>query len=151
MDNTDIAILNCLSKNARMNASDIADRVSLSTSAVIERIKKMENCRIIKQYTTILDYSLLGKDVSAMMAVSLDHPSNNPVFEASVINIPDVLECHYIAGDFDYMLKIVTKNSKSLQDVLNLIKSIDGVSKTKTMVVLSSIKERTSAELKYKK
>ena len=151
MDNTDIAILNCLSENARMNASDIAEKVSLSTSAVIERIRKMENAKIIRQYTTIVDYAILGKDVSALMAVSIDHPANNPAFEAAVQGMPDVLECQYIAGDFDYMLKIVTKNSKSLQDVLNHIKAVEGVSKTKTMVVLSSIKERTSVELKSKK
>ena len=150
MDNTDIAILNCLSRNARMNASDIAEVVSLSTSAVIERIKKLENSKVIKQYTTVLDYSLMGKDVSAMMTVSLDHPKYNAGFEAAISNMTDILECHYLAGDFDYMLKIVTKNTKSLKDLLNQIKGLEGVSKTKTMFILSSIKDKTSTEIKTK-
>lgn len=148
MDNIDVRIINCLTENSRMNASDISEKVKLSVSAVIERIKKLESSGIIKQYSLILDNTALGKDISALISVSLDHPRYNPVFEEMVKNNNHIVEAHYIAGDYDYFLKIVTNNTKTLEKVLNEIKSISGVSKTRTMIIFSTIKEAHSSPIK---
>lgn len=147
MDSTDIKILNCLSNNARMNSSDIAERVSLSVSAVIERIKKLENSGMIKKYTVILDNAQLGKDVSAMMFVNMENPRFNAGFESMVKAHTHITECHYLAGDYDYLIKIVTINTATLERVLNDIKSIPGVSKTRTMIILSGIKQEYSTQI----
>jgi len=141
MDSTDIKIINCLSNNARMNSSDIAEKVSLSVSAVIERIKKLENSGVIKKYTLILDNSALGKDVSAMMFVNMENPRFNAGFETMVKAHSQITECNYMAGDYDYLLKIITTNTSSLERVLNDIKGVQGVSKTRTMIILSTIKQ----------
>jgi len=151
LDNTDIKILNILRKNARANASEIAEMIKLSVSAVIERVKKLEASGVIKGYTVLLDSSAVGKDVMAMMSVSIEHPKFNDAFEAAVIQNPSITECHYIAGDFDYLLKVITDNTKTLEKVLNEIKSLQGVSKTKTSIVFSSPKNEVTVALKSKK
>lgn len=147
MDSTDIKILNCLAVNARMNSSDIAEKVSLSVSAVIERIKKLENNGVIKKYTVILDNTTLGKDVSAMMFVNMENPRFNAGFENMVKAHTQITECHYLAGDYDYLIKIVTTNTGALERVLNDIKGVAGVSKTRTMIVLSGIKQEYTTQL----
>ena len=72
MDNIDLKILNCLKKNAREKASAIGDEINLSVSAVTERIKRMENSGLIRQYTLIIDQKKIGNDVSAIMEVAME-------------------------------------------------------------------------------
>ena len=141
MDETDKSILRCLRENARMSASSIGTRVSLSVSAVIERIKKMENNRIIRQYTTLLDPACMGRDICAYISVSLEHPKHNEGFAESVRRNTHIDECHYVTGDFDFLIKVATDSTRSLESVLGEIKSIKGVSLTRTLVVLSTIKQ----------
>lgn len=150
MDLIDTKIINCLSENSRINASEIAEKVKLSVSAVIERIKKLEGSAI-KQYTVILNNDKIGKDVAAMISVNLDHPRFNQSFEDEVKSHAHITECYYMAGDYDYMLKVVTHNTKSLERVLNDIKSVPGVAKTRTMIVLSTVKEIYTPPLKVAK
>ncbi len=140
MDNIDLNILTLLIKNARVNSSEIADKVNLSPSAAIERIKKLENNGIITGYTAIIDPSKLGKDVMALMSVAIEHPKYNDVFIKAVASNNHITECFYLAGEFDYQLKVITDNTAMLERVLNTIKSIPGVSKTKTNIVLSVTK-----------
>ncbi len=140
MDNIDLNILTLLLNNARVNSSEIADKVSLSPSAAIERIKKLENNGIITGYTAIVDPAKLGKDVMALMSVAIEHPKYNDVFIKSVALNNHITECFYLAGEFDYQLKIITDNTATLERLLNTIKSIPGVSKTKTNIVLSVTK-----------
>ena len=130
MDSIDVKILGCLKENARQNASAIGEYVNMSVSAVIERIKKLENSGVIQQYTLLLDTKKIGKDISA--------------FIENVKQNPQVTECHYITGDFDFLLKVITGSTQELEAVLNEIKCIHGVSLTKTLVVLSTMKNEHS-------
>ena len=127
MDAIDAKIVECLKANARENASVIGGKVNMSVSAIIERIKKLEAAGIIKQYTLVLDKEKLGLDMTAFISVSMEHPK--------------VIECHYITGDADFLLKICTDGSKGLEKLVNEIKCVGGVSQTKTLVVLSTDKE----------
>ena len=140
MDSIDYEILTCLKENSRVNATNIGERINLSTSAVIERIKKLENSGLIKQYTTIINQSILGRDLIAFITVRLEHPKYYENFVKRVKENLLITECYYIAGDFDFILKVVTDQRKSLEEILNYIKSIDGVSLTRTSVVLSENK-----------
>ena len=140
MDTIDYRILECLKENSRENATNIGAKINLSTSAVIERIKKLENAGVIAQYTTIIDQSALNRELMAFIYVSLEHPKYNEGFIAKIQDHPPVTECHYIAGDFDFILKVVTQTGKTLEGVLNYIKAIEGVSLTRTSVVLSTNK-----------
>ena len=112
----------------------------MSTSAVIESIKKIESSGLIEGYTTIINQSVLGRELMAFIYVSLEHPKYKENFINSIKENTAIAECHYIAGDFDFILKVVTKTGKSLEGVLNDIKAINGVSLTRTSVVLSTNK-----------
>lgn len=141
MDEIDKKILRCLRENARMSASAIGTRVNLSVSAVIERIKKMEAGGIIRQYTTLLDPACVGRDICAYISVSLEHPKHNENFSQRVRENSHIDECHYVTGDFDFLVKVATDSTRSLENVLGEIKSIRGVSLTRTLVVLSTVKQ----------
>jgi len=144
MDDTDLKILHCLKKNSRCNASAIGSQINMSISAVIERIKKLESAGIIKQYTILLDPKRIGKDICAFISVSLEHPKYNDGFSAAVKKNKQIVECHYITGGFDFLLKVVTDTTDTLEQVLKDIKSISGVSLTKTEVVLSTVKSEVT-------
>ena len=140
MDTIDYQILKCLKENARESATNIGAKINLSTSAVIERIKKLESAGLIEKYTTIINQNILGRELVAFIYVSLEHPKYNDNFIKIINESISVVECHYIAGDFDFILKVITKSGSTLKDVLNDIKSINGVSLTRTSVVLSTNK-----------
>lgn len=140
MDDTDIKILVMLKENSRVNASVIAENIGMSVSSVTERVKKLENSGVIKKYTLALDSKLIGMDVLAFISISLEHPKFNDTFIASLQKNPNVIECHYITGDFDFLLKIMTASMDAFSNVLNTIKSIKGVSLTRTLIVLSTSK-----------
>lgn len=147
IDEINVKILNCLRENSRENASVISEKVGLSVSAVIERIKKLETNEVIKKYTAVLDKNKIGRDVTALMSVTLDHPKYTENFINMVKSNNDVLECHYLAGNYDFLIKICTDSTESLEKILNKIKAIEGVSKTNTMIVLSTVKNEYSVLL----
>lgn len=144
MDDIDVGILKLLQKNARISNSEISNEVKLSLPAVSERLKKLESSGIIQQYTAIINPRRLKKDLTAMMFISLDRPKFTEKFLDFIQQENEVLECHYLAGDFDYVLKIVTENTFTLENILNRIKSVQGVQKTRTIVVLSTVKNNYS-------
>lgn len=140
MDYMDYRILECLKSNARIKASAISKEIHLSVSAVLERIRKMETSGVIKNYTIVLDESKLGNDISALMEVSLDHPKFYEPFTDAVKGNKNIVFCYYVTGDFDFMLKILCKSSEDLEKVHREIKSLDGVSRTKTYCILKDVK-----------
>lgn len=142
MDSIDIEILKLLQKNARVTASEIASEVSLSVPAISERIKKLDSSGIIQKYTIILSTQKMNKNLVAYMFISLKHPNYIEGFVELVEN--EIIECDYLAGDYDYLIKIITKDTKSLEAVLNRIKTVTGVQKTKTIVTLSTVKNTYS-------
>lgn len=144
MDQMDKSILLLLEENARMTVSEISNRINLSVSAVSERLKKLEHTGIIEQYTTIINPKYMNKNLKAIMQLALDDQGYAGTFESFVKSEDEILECLYIAGEFDYLLKIVTEDTESLREILNRIKGMEGVGKTKTTVSLSTLKNRHS-------
>lgn len=144
MDSIDVEILKLLQKNARVTASEIANAVSLSVPAISERLKKLDSAGIIQKYTIILSTQKMKKNLVAYMFVSLKHPNYIEGFVDLVEKENEIIECNYLAGDFDYLIKIITEDTKSLEEVLNRIKTGAGVQKTKTIVTLSTVKNTYS-------
>lgn len=140
MDDIDLEILRRLRDNSRTNASVIGEKIGMSTSAVIERIKKLEALGIVRKYTVALNAKLIGMDVLAFVSIGVEHPKHNDDFIKAVNKNRNVIECHYITGDFDFLLKIMTESIDSLTATLDSIKSIRGVSLTRTLIVLSTSK-----------
>lgn len=141
MDKIDSKILHCLTTDARMNASQISQKVNLSVSAVIERMKKMESSGLIRGYTAVIDERLAGYSVQALISVRLEHPKYNQDFSRHMRNHDRVMECSYITGDFDYVARIGVSSTEELTKVLTDIKQFPGVSLTRTYVVLDNVKQ----------
>lgn len=149
LDKIDRQILCCLQKNARMNASAIGEEISMSVSAVIERIKKLESSGILKRYTICLDEEKLGNDVLAFVEVSIEHYKYNEVLKGIqeyINSCPQILECHVVTGNCDILLKVVTETMKTLEGILNGLKDVNGVSYTRTSIVMSSLKNEVSPD-----
>ena len=144
MDHIDAGIIRCLTKDARMNASQISQKVNLSVSAVIERMKKMEASGLIRGYTALIDERQAGFNVQAMISIRLEHPKYNQEFNRQMCSHESVMECFYITGDFDYIARIGVSSTDELTKVLHDIKQIPGVSLTRTYVVLDNIKLSTA-------
>lgn len=144
MDTIDKKILEVLQSNSRVSISELSKKVNLSLSAVSERLKKLENSDIISKYTVILDPKHLGKDLSVMINISLDTPNQTETFLNFVKQENEILECHYITGEYDYMLKVTTTNTQTLETIMNKIKSFPGIKRTQTNVILSTPKQMYS-------
>ena len=144
MDNIDIKILKLLQDNARVTASEIAGRINLSVPAVSDRLKKLDASGIIQKYTAIISPKKMNKSLTVIMFVSLENPKFADKFIEIIQKEDEIIECHYLAGDFDYALKIITTNTETLEMIFNRIKLVAGVQKTKTTVTLSTIKNNYS-------
>lgn len=144
MDQIDKKILHILHKNARITASEISNQINLSVSAVGDRLKKLEASGIIENYTTILSPKMLEKSLTAIIMVALERPKYADIFQGFVQKESDILDCYYLAGDYDYSLKVVTEDTSSLEVLIGKIKAIDGLLKTKTTIVLSTVKDTHS-------
>lgn len=142
MDDTDKKILKKLQQNARVTLSELAGDVSLSVPAVSERLKKLEQSNVIRQYTAILNPRELGKELAAQIFLRFDTPKNGDRFAELVKSEGEVTACYYITGDFDYLIKVVTENTTTLTRLLTRIKNYPGVVKTQTIIVLATISEK---------
>jgi Lrp/AsnC family leucine-responsive transcriptional regulator len=142
IDKIDKQILSILQKNSRSSSSDIAKEVKLSTPAVIERIKKMTDVGIIKEFSTVVNSKLLGLDLTAFIFVISDNSSNYKNFINNVEQCAEIYECHSITGSGSHMLKVVVQNSQALENLLYRIQSWPGVSRTQTNLVLSTYKDK---------
>jgi Lrp/AsnC family leucine-responsive transcriptional regulator len=145
MDKMDYNILKYLKLNARTKASAISNEIHLSVSAVIERIRKMEKNKVIKSYTIIVDEKKLGNDVTALMEISLEHPKFYEAFATAIKHNNNIISCYYLTGDFDFMIKILCKSSYDLEKIHRQIKSLEGVSSTKTHFVLKNVKNELTS------
>ena len=127
--------------------ADIADKVELSTPAVMERVKKLEAGGVIKGYQALIDGKKVGKDIAAFIGVSIGHQRDIDGFAAQMLRYQDVLECHHVTGDESFILKVKSANTGSLEKLLGEIRSVEGVTRTVTKVVLSTVKENQALQL----
>jgi Lrp/AsnC family transcriptional regulator, leucine-responsive regulatory protein len=141
-DPIDYKLLELLQRNARMTQLEMASAVGLSQPAVAERMRKLEQGGVILGYSARVNSRKLGKDISAFIGVSIEHPRFNAGFAKKILALPDVLECHRVTGSDSYLLKVVTENTESLDRLISdLLRVIPGVTRTLTSIVTSSIKE----------
>ena len=141
-DTIDYKLVELLQQNARMTQMEMASEVGLSQPAVAERMRKLEQEGIISGYSARVNARKVGKDITAFIGVSIEHPRYNAGFAKKILALPDVLECHRVTGSDSYLLKVVTENTESLDRLISeLLRVIPGVTRTLTSIVTSSIKE----------
>ncbi len=143
LDAIDLQILDLLQENCKQPLAAIGAKVGLKAPSVMERVHKLEEAEIIQGYTAVLDARALGKDVTAFIGVSIGHPKGIGAFERQIAGIPEVLDCHHVTGNHTLMVKVKTANTESLERLIDGMRSIEGVTRTETMVVLSTHAERT--------
>lgn len=144
-DSIDYKLLEILQKNARITQLELAAEVGLSQPAVAERMRKLEMDGVIIAYTARIDARKLGKDITAFIGVAISHPKFNKAFAKRISAIPEVLECHHVTGNDSYLLKVKTENTERLDELISVkLRTIPGVTRTQTTIVMSSVKEGMS-------
>ena len=143
LDKVDYSILNLMQENARISNADLARELEMAPSAVLERVKKLEQKKVILQYTTRLNPSALQQKLLAFIFMkAADGPGNNTTAKA-LAKIPEVQEVHHIAGDDCYLVKIRTADSASLMDLMRTkFSKITNILSTRTTIVLETVKEQ---------
>lgn len=141
MDQIDEAILACLRRNARTPASRIGRQVNLSVSSVLERIHRMEDQGVITRYTAVVDQAQLGRPLTLLMGVSMEHPRYHDAFKRAMLQEPDVLRCEYLTGQLDFILRVSVSSHTHLQTLHQRISSMPGVAYLTSYYVLETVKE----------
>jgi len=144
LDSKDLAILKLLQANARATVKEIADKVGLSTTPVHERIKRLEEEGVIKQYATLLDQQKVKKGLTVICYVSLKQHNKNAGarFIKSILEMNEVIECYNISGEFDFMLKVVAENMDDYYNFhVNKLSEADNIGHVQSVFVMGIIKQ----------
>ena len=147
LDNLDIQILKTLQVNGRKKRNELAEEVGLSVPSISDRLKKLEDSKIIEGYFAKVNKQAFGLDILAFILVVMDSSKHYKDLIKHVDKHPNILECHSVLGEGSHLLKVVVKNTESLEKVLSEIQTWPGVHGTKTTYVLSTIKETTAINI----
>ncbi|MEY6431260.1 Lrp/AsnC family transcriptional regulator [Thioalkalicoccus limnaeus] len=151
LDRYDRRILEELQQDGRLSNQDLADRIGLSPSPCLRRVRALEEAGLIAGYRALLDANKLGLTLTAVLSISMDRhtPERFAHFDAAVAALPEVLECLLITGrDADYHLKVIVRDMDAYQDLLlNKLTRIEGVAGVHSSFVLRKIVERTNLPL----
>ncbi|SHE36311.1 Lrp/AsnC family transcriptional regulator [Flavisolibacter ginsengisoli] len=144
LDKTDLEILQLLQHNARITIKEIAEKVHLSTTPVHERIRRMEERGVIRQYVTLLDGAKVKKGLMVICYISLRQHSKmaGNKFIKSIQEMNEVIECLTISGEFDFMLKVVAENMDAYYDFhVNRLSQIENIGNVQSVFVMGVIKQ----------
>ncbi len=146
LDKNDLAILKLLQANARITVKEISEKIHLSTTPVHERIKRLEQTGVIKQYVTLLDYNKVNRSLMVICYVSLkEHSKTAGVkFIKSMNELQEVIECYSISGEFDFMLKVLCQDMNAYYDFhVNKLSQLENMGNVQSVFVMGVIKETT--------
>lgn len=144
LDPKDLAILKLLQHNARITVKEISDKIHLSTTPVYERIKRMEEAGVIKQYATLVDHVKVKKNLMVICYVSLKQHSKTAgaKFIKAINEMNEVIECYNISGEFDFMLKVIVENMDAYYDFhVNRLGEIENIGNVQSTFIMGIIKQ----------
>lgn len=150
LDDIDKAMLEILQRDGRISHVELGQQVNLSSPAIHARIKRLEQAGYIRRYVALLDREVVGYDMLCFINIrlSLHQYEEHEKFLEIVKGMPQVLECHHLTGEFDYLIKVITRNRQDLQNfIVNHIIPIRGVAQVYTSVVLTEVKSTTALPL----
>jgi len=149
LDRIDMTILKTLQVNGRITNVELAQKVNLSASPCLDRVKRLESEGYIKRYGAFLNASKLNYGMTAFVQVTLDRTTADvfKLFKAEVVKIREVVECHLVAGGYDYLLKIRFTNMEKYRSILEKVADLPAISQTHTYMVTEHIKEDTGVPL----
>jgi len=142
MDDIDRKILDYIQCEGRASYAEIGSAAGLSVSATNERLRKLQTQRVILGWGARVDPEKVGQDTLAFVFVALGQEAEEAPFVERILRHPEVLECHHITGEWNYLLKVRARNIKALEDILSkAVKAEKGIARTQTMVAFSSPKD----------
>jgi len=150
LDATDIKILEILQQDGRITTKALADQLNLTTTPVFERVKRLEKDGVIKKYVALVDNRKLDLSLTAFISISLTKHSRTYLekFITEVNQYPEVMECYHIAGNFDFLLKIVVKNMEKYESfILTKLSTIANLGQVQSSFVLSNNIHKTAYQV----
>lgn len=150
LDRFDIVILDTLQKDGRISNVDLADLVNLSESACLRRVRRLEEKGFIEKYTALLSQRLAGLagNVFVHIALHREEQSELAAFEAAVQNLPEVMECYLMTGEFDYLLRVVVSDMADFERVHNeSLTRLPGVARVNSSVAIRTVRKTTELPL----
>ncbi len=147
LDEIDKQILNILQTNSKRTIKDMAEQLNLSTTPVFERIKRMEAQGIISQYVALVDPNKIDKKLRIFVEISVSDHSMKSIekFISQIIKYKEVIECHHVTGDSDFLIVIVTKDIEAYNDfITRKLSKVPNVGKVRSSFSLS-VKKKTTA------
>ncbi|MFT5709302.1 MAG: Lrp/AsnC family leucine-responsive transcriptional regulator [Oceanospirillaceae bacterium] len=145
MDNIDKKIIKELQLNARISNEELAEKVNLSASPCLRRVKKLEKAGIISGYTAVVDQVLCGLAMNVFLSVRLEKPDQRIMqnFESAVADLDEVLECYLMTGNRDYLLKVVSHDLKSYEAFIrNKFSKLPGISSIESSFAFGHVKQQ---------
>jgi Lrp/AsnC family transcriptional regulator, leucine-responsive regulatory protein len=150
LDLTDVAILAQLQSDAKLTNVELAQRVHLSPSPCLARVKALERDGFISRYVTLLDPLSIGLRVSVFIQISLETQIERALetFETAIVQRPEVMECYLMTGDSDYLLRVVVADVQALERfILNELTRIPGIARIRSSFALKQVKYQTALPL----
>ncbi|MDO1510648.1 MULTISPECIES: winged helix-turn-helix transcriptional regulator [unclassified Neisseria] len=144
LDKTDRKILKILQQNARIPMTELAEKVGLSTTPVTERVRRLERENIITGYHAHLNPHALGQSLLVFVEIKLRSKSGNIFedFRREVSMIPQILECHLVSGEYDYLIKVRLPDMSAYRDMLgNILLQLPAAAESRSYVVMEEVKE----------
>jgi Lrp/AsnC family leucine-responsive transcriptional regulator len=150
LDRTDKRILECLQNDGRISNVQLARKVNLTPTPCIERVKRLERQGFIRGYTAILNPELVNASLLVFVEIDLSHKSPDAFrkFREEARKLPEIMECHLVSGNFDYLIKARVRDMKSYRELLGeKILSLPGVNGSRSYVVMEEVKETLNLPL----
>ncbi|CAM1355227.1 Lrp/AsnC family transcriptional regulator [Tenacibaculum halocynthiae] len=150
MDKIDREILMHLQENAKQNTKEIATKIGLTVTPTYERIKKLEQSGFVKKYVALLDRNLIGKQIIAYCQITLFKHQKELIdsFKENILSLSEVMECHHVSGNFDFLLKVAVNDMNQFQGLINEKLSVfEGISTIQSSFVMNSFKDTTVFDL----
>lgn len=146
-DETDARLLRLIQADARLSAAELSERVNLSPSACHRRLQRLERIGVIRGQVALLDQRAVGRTVTVFVEISLNGQSDEVLsaFERAASALPAVLECHLMAGAYDYLLKVVARDAEDFARLHRRhLASLPGVAKVQSSFSLKTVCETTA-------
>jgi DNA-binding Lrp family transcriptional regulator len=149
MDKIDRAILAALQKDGRISNVQLAEQVGLSESACLRRVRILEQEGIIDRYVTLISQSAVGKPNNVFVRVTLDGQQREKLahFETAIRDVPEVMECYLMSGDFDYLLRVIVKDNTDYVRIHNKLTGLTGVLRVQSSFALRAVINKTELPL----
>jgi Lrp/AsnC family leucine-responsive transcriptional regulator len=150
LDSIDLRILRELQADGRMSFTDLAPKVGLTTSPCLERVRRLERAGVIKGYGARIEPRAVDAGLLVFIELSLTYSSPDIFadFKRAIRKLPQILECHLVSGDFEYLLKARIRDMDAYRELLgDLVRLLPGVRNSNTLVVMEEVKETTAVPI----